>query len=169
MVSIALARFHKVNTSFGEAIADQVLRQTAERLQSIPMHPIPCRILGTHFAMVLAEIHDEHEVASFVQRVVRAFAEPIQVDKLGAGVEVASGIALYPNDGDDIDTLLRYASAARVQVVQEASGAGYQFHTADLHQRTWNGSAGKRRCTRHWNTMNSCCTFSHGSICPASA
>ena len=136
VVSISLARFHKVNTSFGEAIADQVLRQTAERLQSIlRASDTLSHFGGPHFAMVLAEIHDEHEVASFVQRVVRAFAEPIQIDKLGVRVEVASGIALYPNDGDDIDTLLRYASAARVQV-QEASGAGYQFHTADLHQRT---------------------------------
>ena len=136
VVSIALTRFHKVNTSFGEAIADQVLRQAAERLQSIlRTSDTLSHFGGTHFAMVLADVHDEREVASFIQRVARAFAEPIPVEKLGVRVEVASGIALYPNDGDDIDTLLLYAGSARAQV-QEASGVGYQFHTAGLHQRT---------------------------------
>ena len=138
VVSIALARFHKVNTAFGEAIADQVLRKTAERLQSVLWAADTLSHFGgPHFAMVLAEIHDEREVASFIQRVERAFAEPIPVEKLGVRVEVASGIALYPNDGDDVDTLLLYAGSARARVQdQEVSGAGYQFHTADLHQRT---------------------------------
>ena len=136
VISIALPRFHKINASFGEAIADQVLQQAAERLRSVLRTPDTLlHFGGTHFAMVLTEIHDEHEVASFIQRIMRAFAEPIPVEKLGVRVEVASGIALYPNDGDDADTLLLYAGSARAQV-QEVSGVGYQFHTAGLHQRT---------------------------------
>ena len=136
VLSLTLDRFRKVHASFDETVARHILRQASERLQPIlRASDTLSHSGGADFAMVLATIRDPHEVASIAQRMVRAFAEPIQVENLTVHVSINCGIALYPSDGDDVDTLLLYANSARARA-QESHNPGYQFHTLDLHQRT---------------------------------
>jgi len=133
---IVIDQFRKLTASFGGAAVDQALRRLAERFQSVLRgRDTLSRSGGDDFVAILADIHDAHEAASIMQRVAHTCAEPIRLDGREVRVTTTIGIALYPNDGADIDELLLHASSAAARV-QEAGGAGCQFHTAELHQQT---------------------------------
>jgi len=136
MVKIAIHQFQKVSAAFGIAAVDQALLRLADRFQSVLRAcDTLSRFGGADFVAILADIHDAHEAASIIQRVAHAGEEPIRLDGRELRVATTIGIALYPDDGADIDRLLLHASSAQTRV-RELGGTGYQFHTADLHQQT---------------------------------
>ncbi len=136
VINIALDPFHKVNASFGAAAADQLLQRIADRIQSVlRSRDTLSRFGGDDFAAILNDIQDAHGAASITQRLVHACAEPIQIDQGEVRVATTVGIALYPDDGADIDRLLVHASSARARA-QAMGGGGYQFHAAELHHQT---------------------------------
>ncbi|TJZ78970.1 bifunctional diguanylate cyclase/phosphodiesterase [Chitiniphilus eburneus] len=128
-----LDRFKTINDSLGHAAGDQVLMQVAERLRGIVGRTdILARLGGDEFVVVLSEIQDAMQAGQIAERILESFSEPFELEAGGFASSTSIGIALYPDDGDDSETLIRNADVAMYQA--KANGRNnYQYFTADLN------------------------------------
>ncbi|HSC81465.1 MAG TPA: EAL domain-containing protein [Chitinolyticbacter sp.] len=130
-----LDRFKTINDSLGHAAGDQVLTQVAERLrQIIGKSDILARQGGDEFVVVLTEIKDALTASRVAEQILESFAEPFELEAGGFASSTSIGIAVYPEDGLDTDTLIRNADVAMYQA--KANGrSNFQFFTNDLNVR----------------------------------
>lgn len=128
-------RLRSVNKSVGRRAGDTLLRQVAERLVAAAGAKEVGRIASNHFAVVLPGIKDRAEAARMMVTLARAcFAEPYNVEEAELSVGAKAGLAMYPTDGSDAETLLVNAEAALRKAKQ--SSERQVFYTPDLSERT---------------------------------
>jgi len=133
---IDLDDFKLVNDSLGHAGGDELLKDAALRLQaSVRPGDTVARISGDEFAVVLADLARADDAALVAQKIIDQFARPFRVAGRELFVTASIGIAAYPADGDDAESLLGAADAAMYRAKQ-AGRNGFQFFTADINQRT---------------------------------
>jgi diguanylate cyclase (GGDEF)-like protein/PAS domain S-box-containing protein len=126
-------RFKEVNDSLGHHAGDELLREVASRLSGALRSSDPiARIGGDEFGVLLPAPSGHADVAAAVERLVEALEEPIGVQGLPLVVEASIGIALFPDDGDDIDTLMRAADVAMYTAKEEKTG--YAFYDGSTRQ-----------------------------------
>ena len=124
-------RFKTINDSLGRQAGDELLKQLTGRLALAAGRANVARLGGDQFAILLPEVKGRSEVARGVERIWReCFARPFLVNDTELRVAAKAGIALYPNDGADADTLFANAEAA-LNKAQE-TGERHQFHSRDL-------------------------------------
>ena len=135
VVLIDLERFRVINETLGRHAGDVLLKQVAERLGGGRLGPEHlARINADSFAAVLGDIEKEEEVVHFVEkRVIDLLHEPIMVDGQELRLSARAGIALFPADGVDVDTLFRNAEAALKKA--KLSGDHYLFYTPEINAR----------------------------------
>lgn len=126
-----LDRFKHVNDSLGHATGDELLARVADRLrESVRAMDTVARLGGDEFVLVIPEIVDEAEAAHVAERVLASFEPPFLVGGRELSVGTTVGIALFPDDGEAVDELLRAADGA--MYTGKASGRGtYRFATAE--------------------------------------
>jgi diguanylate cyclase (GGDEF)-like protein/PAS domain S-box-containing protein len=132
---IDVERFKSVNDAFGRQAGDGLLKQIAERISGGGGDAKRfARIGADHFAVVRPEIHDEDEVARLTDKKLHeCFNPPFEVAGKELRVSAKVGIAVFPADGADSDTLLRNAEAALKKA--KASGDRYLFYTQQMTER----------------------------------
>ncbi|GAA4921040.1 diguanylate cyclase (GGDEF)-like protein [Stackebrandtia albiflava] len=130
-----LDRFAAVNNSLGHAVGDRLLRELARRFQVCGdrPHQLVARIGGDEFGFLLAEYIDESEVVAFAERIQAALAEPVWLDEISVDVSGAIGMACYPQDGRDFDTLFRHADVAMYEAKSRGSGLARYAPEYDHH------------------------------------
>lgn len=120
---IDLDGFKEVNDSFGHAAGDELLRQVAARfVEVVRASDILARLGGDEFAVVQVDLHDADDAASLARRLLGCFAEPFLVEGQAVHAGASIGVALYPDDASDPETLMRKADLA----MYRAKGAGRQ-------------------------------------------
>jgi diguanylate cyclase (GGDEF)-like protein/PAS domain S-box-containing protein len=126
---IDLERFKNINDSFGQAAGDALLRQVAQWLtRNAGDASLLARIGADHFAAVLPEVQPDGDVAPFVENTIGALLDhPFRLDDAVFRVAAKTGVAVFPGDGTDADTLLKHAEAALKKA--KASGDRYLFYT----------------------------------------
>jgi PAS domain S-box-containing protein/diguanylate cyclase (GGDEF)-like protein len=130
-----LERTRAVNTSLGRRGGDALLRNVAERLVKAAGVGTVARISSTHFAVVLPTIKDRSEAERMMAALTRScFGEPYVIEGTELQVRVKVGVALFPHDGLDTETLLINAEAALRKA--KATGERQVFYTPDLLERT---------------------------------
>ena len=108
-----LDRFKEINDTLGHSAGDQVLIVLGRRLaEHAGNNVLIARIGGDEFAVWLPEVADEDRVAGIVDTLVESIQQPISLDNVCLEVGGAIGIAMYPQHGDDRETLLRRADGA---------------------------------------------------------
>jgi diguanylate cyclase (GGDEF)-like protein/hemerythrin-like metal-binding protein/PAS domain S-box-containing protein len=113
--------FKSVNDTYGHDAGDQVLRVAAETLRSRCREmDTAARIGGDEFALILPGVCEPDDAALVANRLIAALTEPIAIDGDSCSVGASVGIALYPRDGQTIDTLVLAAHAA--MYASKASG-----------------------------------------------
>ncbi|MDD5631234.1 MAG: PAS domain S-box protein [Methylococcales bacterium] len=119
--------FKSVNDSFGHAAGDKLLIEIAHRLQtSVRANDTVGRLGGDEFVLLLTNLENAKEVYEVLQRVMEAIKQPVVVDETHAVTVTASiGIALFPQDSINPDTLLRHADQA--MYVAKDSGKNRYF------------------------------------------
>jgi diguanylate cyclase (GGDEF)-like protein/PAS domain S-box-containing protein len=126
---------HKADAGLGLDGTDRMLRSAARRLQGVARErDTLSRMDGRTFALLLSELPEERQAAQVGSRLVGAFGEPLSVGEREVLIGAVVGIAVYPTDGEDVDTLLLRASTAKTRAHQ-AEDSGYQFYTADMQRR----------------------------------
>ncbi|MFA7382773.1 MAG: EAL domain-containing protein [Desulfurivibrionaceae bacterium] len=131
-----LDNFKAINNSFGHAVGDELLVEAARRLTSaLRGDDTVARLGGDEFVIVLRDVKHPEKVARVVEKVLGIFAAPFTV---GDGHEVFSGgslgVAMFPQDGQDEQNLLRHADVAMYQAKQAGRGTCV-FFTDQLDQR----------------------------------
>jgi diguanylate cyclase (GGDEF)-like protein/PAS domain S-box-containing protein len=125
-----LDRFKEVNDTFGHHFGDSLLKQVAFRLQNqIHEQDMVARLGGDEFAIVIANATDSSAVTNMARRVLHTLEQPFVVEGQVLEVGASIGIALCPDHGTDVRTLLRRADVAMYASKQKQSG--YSFHRDD--------------------------------------
>lgn len=120
---IDLDNFKPVNDNFGHAIGDLLLQQVAERLQDcIRETDTVARFGGDEFTILLNNIYELNEAAEIAKRITYALQQAFQLDEHTVTISASIGIAIYPDQEDKIDSLLRKADQAMYQAKDEGKG-----------------------------------------------
>ncbi|MBV8464588.1 MAG: EAL domain-containing protein, partial [Burkholderiales bacterium] len=132
---VDLDHFKTVNDSLGHAVGDLLLQEVARRLaESLRAGDVVGRLGGDEFVMLLRHMDSDADIAVVADRVLSRLAEPFSLAEHELVVTPSLGIALYPNDGEDYDTLIRNADAAMYHA-KESGRNTYRFYTADMNIR----------------------------------
>lgn len=133
VMSIDLDRFKRVNDALGEASGDYLLRSAAERLLACvePEHIIS-RLDADEFAIVLTETDTKGKASKLASQILTALSQPFMIADQEVCVTASIGIATYPQDGDDINTLLKNANIAMAHAKQQG-GSCYEFYIPNLN------------------------------------
>ncbi len=128
---IDLDHFKMVNDSLGHNIGDQLLIEVAGRLISIMRaQDTVARIGGDEF-VILSPTTDEQGAAHIAQKILTSIAQPVYINTHHIISTTSVGIAIYPNDGQDINTLSKHADDAMYQA-KKSSRNTYQFFAPEM-------------------------------------
>jgi diguanylate cyclase (GGDEF)-like protein len=125
-----LDRFKEVNDTLGHHNGDLLLQAVARRLQST-LRPgdVVARLGGDEFGILLVDAGDHHTIDSLAERMNEALAAPFLVQEMTLEVGASIGIATFPEDGDDVDTLIQRADVA--MYVAKSTFRGHEFYSHD--------------------------------------
>jgi len=132
---IDLDRFKNINDSLGHHIGDALLRSVAGRLlESVRAVDTVSRLGGDEFVVVLNGVVDAHEVVHVVdQRLVPLVRQPHDIDGARLQISCSVGVAIYPDDAQDLDTLMRHADVAMYQAKALGRDMAH-FFTPELNE-----------------------------------
>ncbi|QYF91685.1 EAL domain-containing protein [Massilia sp. PAMC28688] len=132
---IDLDRFKGINDSFGHHVGDAVLREVSGRLtRCVRGVDTVSRQGGDEFVVILADVGGADQAGHVAATVMQAVAQPVHTDGHSVSLSVSIGIAMYPTDGQDIDTLLRHADVAMYHAKQGGRNA-FSFFNPDMNAR----------------------------------
>jgi diguanylate cyclase (GGDEF)-like protein len=123
-----LDRFKEVNDTLGHRAGDLLLQAVGPRIRSVAGVDVLSRFGGDEFAMVASGVGPEEAIA-VASRIVAALERPFVVDGFKLDIEASIGIALFPDHGDDVDTLLQRADVA--MYVAKSSHSGYELYNGE--------------------------------------
>ncbi|MCS0810061.1 EAL domain-containing protein [Massilia agilis] len=132
LLFIDLDEFKNVNDAHGHAAGDLLLKAASQRLKSLlrPSDQV-ARFGGDEFLVLLDPCGTERDIAVVAQRVVDALAAPFAIGEDLHTVGASVGIALYPRDGADVETLIRHADIAMYAGKNDGKGQ-YRFFDPTL-------------------------------------
>lgn len=114
--------FKEINDSLGHAAGDDVLVELGRRLKSVlRSSDVVARLGGDEFG-VLLDASDSNNVLCALERIRAAIEAPIVLQGLSLSLEASIGIALHPDDGTDVESLLRCADGAMYYAKEEKTG-----------------------------------------------
>jgi diguanylate cyclase (GGDEF)-like protein len=113
LLIIDLDRFKNVNDTLGHPIGDEMLIAIARRMEAvIRTGDTLARIGGDEFALLLENHAGAHQASLVARKLLHAFAAPLEIGGHQLVITASIGIGLFPDDGDDADTLLKHAELA---------------------------------------------------------
>jgi diguanylate cyclase (GGDEF)-like protein len=131
---IDLDDFKNINDSLGHHIGDQLLKLAAGRLQlCVREEDSVARLGGDEFVLSLPLLNNSNDAAQVARKVLDAFAQPFDVEEHQLHVTASIGISVYPDDGADMETLMRTADTAMYHAKEMGRG-NFQFFTTALNQ-----------------------------------
>ncbi|MHB1532980.1 MAG: putative bifunctional diguanylate cyclase/phosphodiesterase [Acidithiobacillus sp.] len=128
-----LDRFKHINDSLGHAVGDQLLQSVANRLTAgVRSSDTVCRQGGDEFVILLADVEHAGDAALSAQKILAALTVPHRIDQREIHATVSIGISIYPQDGQDADTLIKSADTAMYHA-KEGGRNNYQFFEPDMN------------------------------------
>jgi diguanylate cyclase (GGDEF)-like protein/PAS domain S-box-containing protein len=125
-------RFKVVNDSLGHLVGDGLLQGMAQRLRgSLREGDTLARIGGDEFMLLLPHVRSRDNAAFIAQKIIASLKQPFHIDghEIYSGMSV--GIAVYPDDGDNLETLIKHADLAMYHAKDNGRN-DYRFFTHDL-------------------------------------
>jgi diguanylate cyclase (GGDEF)-like protein/PAS domain S-box-containing protein len=132
---IDLDQFKVINDSLGHSIGDQLLQATAQRIRScLRQEDTVARLGGDEFTALLAGVSSAELATRIAEKVQHAIKQPLPVDGRELSISASIGIGLFPNDGEDAESLLKNADTAMYRA-KELGRDQWQVYTAALGHR----------------------------------
>jgi diguanylate cyclase (GGDEF)-like protein/PAS domain S-box-containing protein len=132
---VDLDRFKAVNDTYGHAAGDMLLREVAARLKKcLRSGDTVGRLSGDEFAVMLSNLAKADDAGLVAQKIVEALASPFDLDGRQSYISASIGIALFPSDGAEPDTLVKNADIAMYRAKEQGRN-GYQFYLPQMNER----------------------------------
>ncbi|MDQ2822121.1 MAG: EAL domain-containing protein [Pseudomonadota bacterium] len=129
-----LDRFKTINDSLGHVTGDYLLREVAHRLVgAVRAGDTVARLGGDEFVVVAPGLRSSAECALVGDKIIAALAVPFLIEGRTLHILPSIGMCLYPEDGEDVETLMRHADAA-MYAAKAAGRNNYQFFTPRMNQ-----------------------------------
>jgi len=124
LLFIDLDRFKLINDTFGHEAGDSALKEVANRLHACVREvDTAARIGGDEFTLILTELHNSSDAALVARKVIDSLSLDLELKGGCMSVGGSIGISLFPDDGDDIDTLIAKSDNAMYQAKKEGGNA----------------------------------------------
>lgn len=141
VLSLDLDLFRRVNDRLGHAGGDAVLREVARRLKTRVdddgarrLAPMFARTGGNEFVVIVRDARGHEDVADLFRSLAATLGEPYVVEGTEVVVSCSAGIAISPENGRDVETLLRHAGAA-LHGAKASGRAGLQIFDVEVQRR----------------------------------
>jgi diguanylate cyclase (GGDEF)-like protein/PAS domain S-box-containing protein len=137
MLFLNLNRFKVINETLGRETADLLLKQAGERFRAcLRDQDVVARLNGDEFAVALFDIGQHYEATTVAHKLQAVLSEPFVIDGHDLRVGASIGISVYPQDGNDGETLLRHAdiAMARAKLGEGANDDGIAFFSDDMNR-----------------------------------
>ena len=130
---IDLDRFKTINDSLGHMTGDALLKEVANRLcGAVRASDTVARLGGDEFVVLLPGIRNTDESSTVAQKIIDALAAPFPLEGRMLHISPSIGICMYPDDGNDVATLMRNADAAMYHA-KAAGRNNYQYFTQTMN------------------------------------
>ncbi len=136
LLFIDLNRFKPINDTLGHEVGDKLLAQVGERFRGILRgEDVMARLGGDEFVAALFDITRREDAGRVAQKLIDCLDDPFLIDGYELRLGASIGISIYPQDGMNTETLLRYADVAMYRAKQ-ARQSGYLFYSQEMNQRS---------------------------------
>jgi diguanylate cyclase (GGDEF)-like protein/PAS domain S-box-containing protein len=128
ILMLDLDEFKKVNDTWGHSIGDRLLRAVAYRLiHMFRKGDTIARLGGDEFVLLLPELPQADVARNVAERILHSFNKPFEFDGLKISSTASIGIAIFPDDGEDADTLTRNADIAMYRAKDQGRNRCHQY------------------------------------------
>ena len=135
LLFIDLDRFKNINDSLGHHVGDQILAEMARRLvQSVRTTDTVARHGGDEFIVLLPDVTDATALAHIADTLLTKLGEPYQIDTRELTVTPSIGIAVWPSDGEDLNSLIKNADLAMYHSKEEGRNQ-FSFFRGEMNDR----------------------------------
>ncbi len=132
LLFLDLDNFKFINDTYGHAVGDEVLKETAQRIRSmLRQSDTPARTGGDEFTVLLEGLDDVFDAEIVARKLVERFRQPFVIGGREVHTTVSVGICIYPDDGDSLTQLMQYADMAMYKAKVEGRN-GYCFFSPEL-------------------------------------
>jgi diguanylate cyclase (GGDEF)-like protein/PAS domain S-box-containing protein len=135
VMSVDLDRFKAVNDTMGHSAGDELLKMVAIRLSyTLRSSDTVARVGGDEFVLLLQEIHNLEDATSIAGKIVESFKAPFVIEGHYLNVSTSIGMAIYPDDGKDLDILMRKSDAAMYHAKKDGGSRFKVFSDSDRQE-----------------------------------
>ena len=132
LLFIDLDRFKVINDTHGHSAGDELLQLVAQRLnEQVRGSDTVSRLGGDEFTVIIPDIAHEEDVSGVAQKIVEAMDRPFLLRGQEARVGASVGIAIYPDDGENLDSLSQHADMALYKAKEEGRN-NFQFFSEEM-------------------------------------
>lgn len=133
VVTIDIDDFKNINETWGTQVGDQVLVELSQRLSNcLNVSDTLGRMDGDEFAMILMKREGQANTKQMVERIRKALRVPFTLGAHDSLMTASIGIASYPNDGEEAQTLVKHANTA-MNSAKKIGRDTYRFYTAQMN------------------------------------
>ncbi|MGR9051822.1 MAG: EAL domain-containing protein [Gammaproteobacteria bacterium] len=126
LLFIDLDGFKSINDTLGHSIGDELLIATADRIRTLfRSSDTFARLGGDEFVVILNDLHTVNETIPIARKILKKLSQPFPTSHGELTISGSIGIALYPKDADDLESLIQYADNA---MYAAKKGGRNQFH-----------------------------------------
>ena len=134
---IDLDHFKMINDTLGHDVGDGAIKEVARQLLAcLRASDTVVRFGGDEFVVLLEEIRTQQEVTHLVRKVQAALSAPIHMQGQELFMSASIGVTLCPDDGDDVNTLLKHADIAMYRA-KERGRNRYEFYSSEMGERAF--------------------------------
>ena len=135
LLFIDLDRFKTLNDTLGHAIGDKFLKAASERLEDFcRTSDSVARIGGDEFVIFVSDQEDITGIIVMAGKIVSIFKNPFEIDGHEFFMTASIGISVFPNDGEDVTTLMKNADAAMYKAKAEGGGT-FHLYTSSMNAK----------------------------------
>ena len=128
LLMIDLDQFKKINDTHGHLMGDKVLQGTAQKFKhALRESDLISRWGGDEFSILLFDTVNKSDVIKVITRIFTVFNDPIQINRQRFFIQMSIGATLYPNHGENLQSLLQNADTALYQAKQRCDPRSFQF------------------------------------------
>lgn len=136
LMLLDLNKFKWINDKLGHHVGDILLQETAKKLLSVVRtSDTVARLGGDEFCIIIPELENATDAELISRNIFNAFKSPLLIEQQEIFISGSIGISIFPDDGEDIDTLQRNADSA-MYIAKSSGDNSYYYYTQALQDKT---------------------------------